>query len=664
MSHSLRLPSPTGHFYLSIDNDRVRDGNALAKENVEVSTLFISSWLALLSDSPITSSFRPRAVYTRFLNRLYRDMRGTVLSFANLAHKLSAEQYLMGTSTPSGEWIDEFKETPVFFEYHRFYQTGDPVLFSYLYTFLSFGKKMEYKDDEFKKAAFRGWLGVERRLSDLKVPLQHAKNLHVIMDTLLPKLSDYPFMPKHGPKNVAERIGRNVLRKHNCVTYDRLLDRAFFTGHTAKYGLAKEAGYGPEESLPDSSRWQRMKDSRPLPSEVRFVDKNLKVARSICMEPAKLMYFQQGVFHMMEDAVNDSPLRRFIRLRDQSFNRGLAEFGSYTGSIDTLDLSAASDSLSMKVVRSVFPTNWKIFMLATRNPVVRTPDGLVSIEKFAPMGSAVCFPAQCVFFTCLCIYAHILHHYEQHSSYDTEFVVRPFHVSNILPMILTNPGTYGKMKSRYQPLGVYGDDICCDYRVTAHVKSLLAHFGFEVNEDKSFTGSQAFRESCGGYYLHGVDVTPLYFRVKCVRRTIRYEHIYSQVHLINECFDKGFSTLRSFLIHSLREWKYPKNIGYFAIPFIYADNVDMFGIRSFKCDNSHLKSRDHTDFPNPDYQRTEYRCLSILSKVKRMIRYDHEQYLYMRWWASHHDGAIAVKNSSVHGLAGDTRLGWRWTPVD
>jgi hypothetical protein len=564
----------------------------------------------------------------------------------------------MGTSSPSGEWIDGFKDTPVFFEYHRFFQTGDPALFDYLYTFLSFGKKLEYVDESFQKTAFRGWLDVEDRLSDLELQDNHVRNINMIASTLLPNLGAYDPWPKHGPGSVAERGVVGVGQKHSFIAYDRLIDRAFFTGHIANYGLSEERGYSPERILPDPSVWDKRKSGEFPPSRLHFVPKNLKVARSICMEPATRMYFQQAVFDMMRMAISDCKLGEFIHLTDQTENQRLCEFGSYTGSIDTLDLSAASDSLSLDLVRRVFPSSWKIFMLSTRSKDVNTPDGVKTVKKFAPMGSAVCFPTQCIIFALIVVYAACLYD-TQTPVTDETFVLSKSRLHDILSRISRYPRGYSKSGGIYQPIGIYGDDICCDARITATVMALLSSLGFEVNKQKSFTGSQSFRESCGVYYLCGYNVTPLYYRVKGVRSRLTPEHIYSQVHMINECYERGYAHLRSYLIYSLSKWPLPKKFGRFAVPFVHYDGRDIFGIRTFDCDNTHLRSRY-----NKKLQRREWRCWSIVRSERIPHDESHEKYGYIRWWASRRRQEAPIIHRSGHDIPGQPGFGWRWTPSD
>jgi len=658
---TLHLPSSRKrNFDFFVESRAIADGNALQPANVLNCFNYVCGWLALLSDSPITTPYRPRRTYVRFYKTLCSRLRSTIQEFTNLAHELASRQYLMGSSPTSGEWIPGFEDTPVFFEYHRYFQTGDPALFEYLYTFLNFGKKLEYVDEAFESAAFRGWLDVESRLSDLVLPANHVNNIRMIAEAMLPNLGSYDPWPKHGPGSVAERGVVRLDQKHSSIAYDRAIDRAFFTGHIANYGLSEDRGYSPDRIIPDATVWNKRKQSEFPPSLVRFVPKNIKVARTICMEPATKMYFQQAVFDMMRMAISDCKLRDFIHLTDQTENQRLCEFGSYTGSIDTLDLSAASDSLSLELVRRVFPASWKIFMLSTRNKMVKTPDGVKTVKKFAPMGSAVCFPTQCVIFALIGIYATCLHSTNTPVT-DNTFVLEKSVFRDVLTRISRYPRGYSKNIGIYQPMGIYGDDICCDYRVTDTVIALLSLLGFEVNKQKSFTGSQSFRESCGKFYLSGYDVTPLYYQVKGVREALTASHIYSQVSMINKCLDRGYDHLRSYLIHSLSKWPLPKRLGKFAVPFVHSDGPENFGIRTHKWrpNNAHLRSRF-----NPRLQRLEWRCWSIVKTQRIPHDESHEKYGYIRWWASRRDQRTTLLEGSGHDIPGQPGFGWRWTPAD
>jgi len=115
----------------------------------------------------------------------------------------------------------------------------------------------------------------------------------------------------------------------------------------------------------------------------------------------------------------------------------------------------------------------------TENPGALLPNGdVIRLHKFAPMGSALCFPVECLVFAAI-VEASI-----------KEVGGRPH-------------------ESQYR---VYGDDIIVESEYAETVVSRLIQNGFIPNKDKSYTytkSSLIYRESCGGEYLNGDDVTPI-----------------------------------------------------------------------------------------------------------------------------------------------------------
>ena len=686
-------------------------------------TLFAASWIALLSDSPITRSRKPLRLYVSFKKDLYSDVRGTVLRFSDLAHKLVSQHTLMGAGTSIGPWIDEFRNTPVFFEYHHYFQTGDQATIDFLYSFLVFGKKMEFECKEFFDTALRGWLDNEKALDDLKLSKSDPliKSIGAIIREVLPFPSTAKFWPKHGPGQTAEKTGRSKHRKHTVMLFDALLDRFFFHGHIGKYGLGEDFGLTAEKVIPSVWTWAKKGLSRArLSAVLKFVPKNLKTARSICMEPARLMFFQQAVWRWMAESIECGPLHSFIKLSDQSYNRSLALAGSYTGEIDTIDLSSASDRLSFELVRMVFPPSWLIPMTVTRSKGVKLPNGDdYVINKFAPMGSALCFPTQCIIFASVCILAAHLDRISCSPSrlrqpmevHDIHLAiasltrpamegrnVRPYgwySLERVVPHAGSPKGDYDEVcdmegcssflddehvcsaisesrvyrpivRTSLQPLAVYGDDIACDSRLTDSVKSILRHIGFAINDDKSFVANQSFRESCGGFYLEGFDITPVYYRVKGVGRRLSPSQIWSQVHLVNAARTKGFFRLSSFLQHSLFEWdsRYER----ISIPFV-SDTSTEWGIIVKHPQNKHLRMVPaRYEIPSSDdysahLQRDEYLVWAIVPASREEVTHASERYSLMRWFASRSDYDSDALMVSGHSSPANPRIQWRWTPL-
>jgi hypothetical protein len=67
-------------------------------------------------------------------------------------------------------------------------------------------------------------------------------------------------------------------------------------------------------------------------------------------------------------------------------------------------------------------------------------------------------------------------------------------------------------------VSVYGDDIICPQEITSLVIWALEYFGFQVNTEKSCIDGP-YRESCGGHYRNGYDITPFYIRKPIERLT-------------------------------------------------------------------------------------------------------------------------------------------------
>lgn len=214
-------------------------------------------------------------------------------------------------------------------------------------------------------------------------------------------------------------------------------------------------------------------------SRLQFVPKTYKKLRSISMEPASLMFFQQGTKDNLYKYIERN-LSWCIDLRHQERNREYARLGSSTGAYCTIDLSAASDSVGYALVHDLFEgtTLWPE-LLGLRSFKTELPDGSeLRLQKFAPMGSALCFPTECLIFASVC-----------------EFAARMARANGYTPF----------------DFSVYGDDICCPSYMYDCIVQLLVALGFSVNETKSFH-SGPYRESCGKEYYNGWDITCIKYR--------------------------------------------------------------------------------------------------------------------------------------------------------
>lgn len=211
--------------------------------------------------------------------------------------------------------------------------------------------------------------------------------------------------------------------------------------------------------------------STEIGNHILTVPKNAKTDRTIAVEPAINLFFQKGVGAFIRDRLK----RVGIDLQDQSRNRELARRGSINYDLATVDLSAASDSLSIEAVRLLLPRSWVRLLEVLRSPNYKLDDRWFRYEKHSSMGNGYTFELESLIFYAV-------------ASAST---------------IISGGGT----------VSVYGDDIIVPCHAYALLKETLEVLGFRVNDTKSFHDGP-FRESCGGHYINGLECTPFYYKKK------------------------------------------------------------------------------------------------------------------------------------------------------
>lgn len=588
-------------------------------ENEEFLKFFVLSYTKFLCDSPLeNTSPKPLKVIMRFFKRLTSESIGLVVrELSGFAAAILLEENSTGVDSSIRVFHEFMIDTPVFKEYHMWLKTGRPELLRYVLSFLLFGKKLEYVDPQFDATAFRGWLEVEDMLDSLEFRKQDLDNLKSIVSYLLGPLDVDFLAPKFGPGRVSERGVADVfdklrnLKSHPRLSYVFDRERPF---------RASDRGFGPllvrtQGDISDSV------------SRLKFVPKDITKSRSICMEPNSFMYYQQEVLRYMRNTMASSPISMFVNMDDQTVNQRAAIHGSQYLSSDTIDLSSASDSVHIDLVKGVFPRDWLFYMLGTRTSSTYVPGSSEPrrLKKFAPMGSAICFPTQCILFTAVCLYAYLAVYRKmttEQISVTTE-MLEEFVASSLYRTRSANT----PFKKKYEPPVVYGDDIIIDARASDEVIHTLSRLGFSVNRSKSFTSSQSFRESCGVYAYEGLDVTPMQFRIPFIKKG-RWDAktFASFIGGINKMKAAGLHSVATFWLTVLQDYgfKYP-------IPF-QTDGVS-FGIftrNKKKPDERHLRW-------NADWQVHEERMLGI--RAKRLESESPSQgvldsYRFDLWWRS------------------------------
>jgi len=566
------------------------------------------------------------------------------------------------------------KNTPIFKEYLHWYRTGDTQYLSYIYSFLVYGKKLSFMDEELDSTAFRGWESVEKRLTDLTFDNDVLCVLQRIIAGLVDLPDDAPFGPKFGPGAVSEKDISGRIAKSNRLNYDPKIDRILFKGHFNNYGLNKELGFHPDKILPDPSKWNNAMERSIQYSTLRFVPKDVTKSRSICMEPNVYMFAQQGIADWLRLGMQRGAIRTFVDITDQSRNRDLGRYGSLTGDIDTIDLSSASDSVHIDLVRRIFPRRILYYLLGSRTAdVYRSSTGeTIRVKKFAPMGSALCFPVQCIIFTSIVVYAAILKAHGlavgERVPLDSPWLKDVAHTVDSL--FSRRVGYVIPGRRLFQPAAIYGDDICVDASLTDVVAHLLTSLGFEVNTSKSFRSSQCFRETCGGFYYGGVDVTPHYFRVTRYRGKIGPGSVASLIASANHAGDRYYLYTRRCLIHTLldsellgvRKTKSPN-------PILFSADREVQGaLYSLRPRNLHLKWRNTqtSSGSTPCFQVNEVLCIREIAdrrlRPSRRGIFALERYLYLQGGVTGGEGEVPAGKAASRTDEVGSRLAREWVP--
>lgn len=217
---------------------------------------------------------------------------------------------------------------------------------------------------------------------------------------------------------------------------------------------------------------------------VTTVPKDNEIDRPIAKEPDMNMLLQKAVGSEIRARLsrgisykwfNGKRLNFSADLNDQSRNRDLAREGSITNQLATLDLSSASDLISHLVVFELLPPKWYKLLFDLRCDFGICDGKLVPWSKFSAMGCGFTFELESLIFFAIAI-------------------------ANAYQANIEEP-----------KLSIYGDDIICNSQMANRLSESLSQFGFEVNQQKSFSDGP-FRESCGGHYFNGYDVSPFYLK--------------------------------------------------------------------------------------------------------------------------------------------------------
>jgi hypothetical protein len=205
-------------------------------------------------------------------------------------------------------------------------------------------------------------------------------------------------------------------------------------------------------------------------NRIAFVPKTAVTHRTIAIEPLVNVYAQLGIGRLMRRKLWQ---KCGLDLDDQIPNQEMAKRGSIDGSLATIDLSSASDTVAREVVRFLLPHEWFERLDLVRSKVGYLDGKWLRYEKFSSMGNGCTFELETLIFWGLSIAC------VRSLGLDTSCV------------------------------RVYGDDIIVPSSAYDFLVEVLSFCGFTTNSSKSFREGP-FRESCGKDFYDGLEVRPFF----------------------------------------------------------------------------------------------------------------------------------------------------------
>lgn len=206
------------------------------------------------------------------------------------------------------------------------------------------------------------------------------------------------------------------------------------------------------------------------------VPKNADIDRVACKEPDLNLFCQKSVGNHIRRR-----LRSFgIDLNDQTRNQRLAA-DAFKKGYATIDLSSASDSLTVELVRQLVSPDWFKILMALRSPKTFIDGSSHSNAMISSMGNGYTFELESLIFYAL--------------------------ARSVQAAVFECYGRPGQMPT----VGIFGDDIIVERRTAYPLIRFLGWCGFKVNVTKTFIEGALF-ESCGKHYYCGHDVSPFYIR--------------------------------------------------------------------------------------------------------------------------------------------------------
>lgn len=431
--------------------------------------------------------------------------------------------------------------------------------------------------DEQETQVIKDFISAEEELR--KVPKPHSVEPGVILIArqLIARVlcNSHPSygVPRHGPGAVATR--EKSSEKHHF--------RRYYTRLASVFNYADWFHYNGTHVVDSLKEFLSMEELEYGTAKVVLVPKDSRGPRLISCEPLEYQWVQQALKGIMVDTIEQHPLTSgYVNFTDQTINQRLSLEGSqHPYKWVTLDMKEASDRVSLELVEELFPKHWFDALYASRSPQTELPSGeIVQMCKFAPMGSAVCFPVEALVFWALS--------------------VATLHVKRHTPLEMAATTVY-----------VYGDDIIVHQEDHLVIADTLPKFGLKLNSDKCCTAGP-FKESCGMDAYEGHSVVPLRIRNVWYHRQ-EASLLASYVAFHNAAYKAGMHSVCDYLYSELQKiWRN-------RIPTVSDRNPGVIAfVKEDQCNrgaNSNCRSRWNNHLQRREIEGIRLKPVTITSRT-------------------------------------------------
>jgi len=579
------------------------------RKGIPIPRLFGGLWMRVFgSDGLLLNDPDVNAIF--FLRQFYNAVKKVELQCPDTAVFAAVEEFVKIEETmrlPTNDWVGDYIESM---------------------------KHVHLLDEcasvEARLPLFNCGGGLNHNLSDEAITA--LNKIQHFADIIISSFGDFNpehWSFKHGPGAVADAKKGD---KYAFPTWPRKLEQTFASDFCAF------AHYSDWAEFANSDNQEGRFSLNESPSKLISVPKTQKGPRLIAAEPTSHQWCQQSVKSFLETSVASTVLGSAINFADQGTSRNAALVASQTGKHATIDLSSASDRLSLWCVERIFRSNFSLLKALhsarTRwlvNNIDKKQPRFIKLRKFASQGAAVTFPVQTIVYAIVSIGIVLADK------------------TRVCDFTRYSPGD---IRDACQEVQVFGDDIIIPSHLTGVLIEVLQYLGLRVNTSKSFSEGN-FRESCGMDAYAGHDVTPAYLRH--IGSPTQPESICSLVACSNNFFKKGLFHASEFI------QKHAMGLFNLKIPVVGVDS-GLFGWASFcGSDYSVLKSRW-----NHVLQREEYQTHLPFGKVARgiqpwqstLLQYFTENRPYESHWTDHLRDPRNWAAGWIAGVTVKIRLRW------